>query len=215
VRGAFISFEGPEGAGKTTQLQLLAQYLNTNSIPVEVIREPGGTSLGEKVRELLLDPGQDIEAKTEVYLYAAARAQLVEKMIRPALEEGRVILCDRYVDASVAYQGYGRALGPQAVREANTLAIGGIWPDLTVLLDIAPEEGLQRVQLRSQGLDRIEQEKLGFHQAVRQGYLTQASLEPGRFLVIEGARAPETIFSVVCSRVTELLTRKGWVVPNK
>lgn len=210
MNGVFITFEGPEGAGKTTQLHLLAQYLTTCSVPVEVIREPGGTSLGEKVRELLLDPAQDIAATTEVYLYAAARAQLVEKLIKPGMEAGRVILCDRYVDASIAYQGYGRGLGPEQVRYANTMAVDGIWPDLTILLDIATEEGLQRARNRRQGLDRIELEEVGFHQAVRQGYLAQAKLDPHRFLVIDAAMPVDIINASIRTRILELLCQKGW-----
>lgn len=210
MTGLLVTFEGPEGAGKTTQIQWLAGYLAQQVLPVEVVREPGGTSLGEKIRKLLLEPGQEICPGAEVYLYAAARAQLVAKVIKPLLDKGSIVLCDRFADASIAYQGWGRGLGPQEVREANALALNGTWPDLTVLLDIVPEEGLRRVMDRRAGLDRIEQEDLSFHRAVRQGYLELAASEPARFLVVDAALAREEISQQILNRIAALLAQKGF-----
>ncbi len=210
MTGLLITFEGPEGAGKTTQIQLLAGYLADQPLPVEVLREPGGTSLGEKIRNLLLDPEQEICPGAEAYLYAAARAQLVNNVIKPFLDQGRIVLCDRFADASIAYQGWGRGLGPQRVKEANALALDGIWPDLTVLLDIAPEAGLQRAMDRRAGLDRIEQEDLSFHRAVRQGYSELAGAEPARFLVVDATLSREEISQRISARTAALLLQKGF-----
>ncbi len=210
MTGLLVTFEGPEGAGKTTQIQLLAGYLAQQSLPVEVVREPGGTSLGEKIRDLLLEPGQEICPGAEVYLYAAARAQLVANVIKPLLDKGKIVLCDRFVDASIAYQGWGRGLEPQGVRDANALALDGTWPDLTVLLDIAPEEGIRRVMDRRAGLDRIEQEDLSFHQAVRRGYIELAVDEPARFLVVDAAMPRKEVSQHIFTRTAALLAEKGF-----
>ncbi|HYN17884.1 MAG TPA: dTMP kinase, partial [Actinomycetes bacterium] len=162
--GRLIAFEGVEGAGKSTQLELLRRELEGRGREVVVTREPGGTPVGERVRALLLDPEVEIHPRAEALLFAAARAELVERVIRPALERGAVVLCDRYLDSSLAYQGGARGLGRGPVEEVNRFATGGLLPDLVVLLDLDPAEGLRR---RPGDRDRIEALDLEFHRRVR------------------------------------------------
>jgi dTMP kinase len=197
--GIFLTLEGPEGAGKTTQSRLLVEYLHAAGYTVVHTREPGGTPIGEQIRTLLLDPQhREMAARTEMLLFAASRAQLVADVIAPALARGAVVLCERYVDASVAYQGVGRGLGVEVVRAVNAAATGGLSPDLTVLLDLDPEAGLRRARGPSRasvaqrgwdGGDRIEREAPAFHARVREGFLALARNEPQRIRVID-ARGP-------------------------
>ena len=190
--GRLIAFEGVEGAGKSTQLELLRQALEgrrgdppvDRSREVVVTREPGGTPAGERVRALLLDPEVELGPRAEALLFAAARAELVAEVIRPALERGAVVLCDRYLDSSLAYQGDARGLGRGPVEEVNRFATGGLLPDLVVLLDLDPASGLRR---RSGELDRIEAQDLAFHRRVRQAFCDLAAANPGRFAVVDGA----------------------------
>lgn len=189
----FITFEGIEGCGKTTQLQLLAGTLTPLGHEVTVTREPGGCPIADRVREILLDAGNSaMTPMTELLLYAAARAQHVAEVVAPALDAGRIVLCDRFTDATVAYQGYGRELDQAVIAELNRLATGGVRPDLTVLVDCPVEVGLERAMARingSQGAreERFELESLQFHQRVREGYLKLAEQEPDRFIVVNGA----------------------------
>lgn len=199
----FITLEGPEGAGKTTQGRLLAQYLTRTRYQVLHVREPGGTSIGEQIRVLLLDPrSREMAARTEMLLFAASRAQLVAEVIGPALARGTLVLCDRYVDASLAYQGVGRHLGIEIVRRVNLVATGGLTPDLTLLLDIDAAAGLRRARAASaEGSvpgdgevgDRMERETVTFHERVREGFLSLARNEPQRIRVID---AHESISAV-------------------
>jgi dTMP kinase len=182
--GALIAFEGVEGAGKSTQLELLRRELERRGREVVVTREPGGTPVGERVRAVLLDPAADLDPRTEALLFAAARAQLVEQVIRPALERGAVVLCDRYLDSSLAYQGGGRGLGRGPVEEVNRFATGGLLPDLVVLLDLDPAQGLRR---REGDRDRIEAQDLGFHRRVRDAFRELAAGDPKRFAVVDAA----------------------------
>ena len=191
--GRLIAFEGVEGSGKSTQLELLRIGLEGRGSPpvgrareVVVTREPGGTPAGERLRSLLLDPQVELSSRTEALLFAAARAELVERVIRPALERGAVVLCDRYLDSSLAYQGGARGLGLGPVEEVNRFATGGLLPDLVVLLDLDPADGLRR---RHRDPDRIEAQGLGFHRRVREAFLDLAAADPGRFLVVD-ATAP-------------------------
>lgn len=172
MSGRFIVFEGPEGAGKSTQLRLLAARLERAGVVPVVTREPGGTPTGEAIRALLLDPALAIGPLSEFLLYSASRAEHVDKLIRPALAAGQVVLCDRFVGSSVAYQGHGRGLELALIAEVSRYATGGLAPDLTLLLDLDPAEGLQRVAARGQR-DRLEQADLAFHRRVRAGYLAQ------------------------------------------
>jgi dTMP kinase len=182
--GRLIAFEGVEGAGKSTQLELLRRQLEGRGREVVVTREPGGTPVGERVRALLLDPEVEIYPRTEALLFAAARAELVERVIRPALERGAVVLCDRYLDSSLAYQGGARGLGRGPVEEVNRLATGGLLPDLVVLLDLDPADGLRR---RQGDRDRIEAQDLDFHRRVREAFRALAAADPNRFAVVDGA----------------------------
>ena len=182
--GRLIAFEGVEGSGKSTQLELLRQALEGRAREVVVTREPGGTPAGERMRAVLLDPGVELHPRAEALLFAAARAELVDAVIRPALERGAVVLCDRYLDSSLAYQGDARGLGRGPVEEVNRFATGGLLPDLVVLLDLDPALGLRR---RSGELDRIEAQDLAFHRRVRQAFRDLADAEPGRFAVVDGA----------------------------
>lgn len=190
----FITFEGPEGGGKSTQCRRLAERLRAGGHNVLVTRQPGGDPLGAKLRELLLNPaGVPIAPEAEVLMMMADRAQAVAKLIKPHLEQGGIVLCDRYTDSSVAYQGYGRQLDLNAVEWLNDFATGGLAPDLTFLLDIDPALGLERQAEKS----RMEQENLAFHARVRQGYLKQAGKYPSRFVVIDASADIDQVASEI------------------
>lgn len=189
--GIFITFEGPDGSGKTTQISLLAEQLKNKGFQVLLTREPGGTIISNKIREILLHPEhQEMMAETEILLYAASRAQHVREVIIPALQEGNIVLCDRFLDASIAYQGYGLGFGQKMIKEVNKIATGGLTPVRTYMMDISPEEGRSRMSLRqnqefTQGLDRIEEKELTYHQRVREGFLSLAKQEE-RIILIDG-----------------------------
>jgi len=189
MRGKFITFEGPEGSGKTTQIELLRQYLSKKGFSILTTREPGGEKIAEKIRRILLSPESSIEPLTELFLYAASRVQHVEKVIRPALQKGKVVLCDRFHDATVAYQSHGRKISRELIETINELAIAGLTPDLTILLDIDARVGLKRARHVNNcykgSVDRIERESLAFHRRVRQGYLKLAKEEPERIKVVK------------------------------
>jgi dTMP kinase len=204
--GRLIAFEGVEGAGKSTQLELLRRALEGRGREVVVTREPGGTPAGERVRALLLDPGVELHPRAEALLFAAARAELVERVIRPALERGAVVLCDRYLDSSLAYQGGARGLGRGPVEEVNRFATGGVLPDLVVLLDLDPAAGLAR---RARDPDRIEGQDLGFHRRVREAFLDLAAADPGRFAVVAAAAPVAEIAARVQAAVLSLLEGSG------
>ncbi|WP_202081424.1 dTMP kinase [Caldalkalibacillus salinus] len=181
MSGIFITFEGPDGAGKTTQLELLAEFVKQQGLPCLTTREPGGTDISDRVREIILNPAHtEMAPETEIYLYAASRAQHVHEKIKPALDKGTVVLCDRFVEASVAYQGYGLGYGEDLIRQMNELATGGLKPQRTYLIDINPEVGRGRMNGRKQtefqtDLDRIEQKELHYHQRVREGFKALAN----------------------------------------
>jgi dTMP kinase len=211
--GRLIAFEGVEGTGKSTQLELLRQALEGRGREVVVTREPGGTPAGERVRDLLLDPGVELAPQAEALLFAAARAELVERVIRPALERGAVVLCDRYLDSSLAYQGGARGLGRGPVTEVNRFATGGILPDLVVLLDLDPAAGLAR---RAGDPDRIEAQDLGFHRRVREAFLDLAAADLSRFCVVDAARPVPEVAARVRTAVLALLEGSGeprWGAP--
>ncbi|GAV31638.1 MAG: dTMP kinase [Anaerosomatales bacterium] len=184
MRGVFITFEGGDGAGKTTQMRLLAEVVRRGGVEPVVVREPGGTRTGESVREILLGPAHDdLTAVAELFLFAASRAQLTAEVIVPALESGRVVLCDRYADSTTAYQGYGRGLDLDLVRRVNEAATGGLVPDLTIVLDVDPRQGVAAAS--AGGADRMERQAIAFHERVRAGYAAIAAAEPKRVKVIE------------------------------
>lgn len=207
--GLFVTFEGIEGSGKTTQSQALVCALRAEGRETVLAREPGGTVLGEQVRAILLDPRHaGMAARAELMLYLAARAQLVAEVVRPALEAGRIVVCDRYGDASAAYQGGARGLGVELVQDLNRVATGGLSPDLTVLLDLPASEGLARTRLRGGGRpDRLEAEPLQFHERVRVAYLEIARAEPGRFLLLDSRGAAEQLTRRIVEAVAARLPR--------
>ncbi len=191
MAGLFLVFEGIEGSGKSLQLKFMARHLRERGVKPVVTREPGGTPLGQGIRRLLLDDG-DPSPLAELFLYLADRAQHVERVIRPALGDGRIVLSDRFYPSTLAYQGYGRRLDLTLVREANAWAVGRTRPHLIVLLDLPVEEALARIRKRP--LDRMEKEALEFHRRVREGFLAQVREDPGLFLVIDGTKRPQEVF---------------------
>lgn len=204
MAGYFISFEGPDGAGKTTQIQLLADFLRKQGKNVMVTHEPGGTRIGNEIRRLLLNPEyKEMVPRAEALLYAASRAQLVAEVIRPALAEGKTVLADRYIDASLAYQGVGRGLGLEEVRRINHFATGGLYPDLTLFFDLAPQFSVLRKR-NNQGGDRLEREKDDFHQRVYEGYREIIRQGYGRFIVIDATRSITEVHQQIIETIITL-----------
>lgn len=196
MKGVFITFEGNEGCGKSTQIAMLCDYLKSRKIECVLTREPGGTVLAEKIRALLLDvkSGAKIFPKAELLLFEAARAQHVDEIIKPALASGKFVISDRFFDSSTAYQGGARGLGEAFVKSANALAVGDCIPDLTILLDVPAELGLERARVRDGGYsDRMGSEKLEFYESVRRSFLKIAQDNPERFALVNGAPAPERV----------------------
>ncbi len=204
MKGLFITFEGIEGSGKTTIVGLLQEYLREKGHEVVTTFEPGDHPLGRAIRGLLLEPETSPEDLTELFLYMADRAEHVRKIIKPALAQGRVVLCDRFADSTVAYQGYGRGLDIQMIETLNRMATGGLSPDRTYLLDLAPEKGLSR-NVSVNKSDRFERESLEFHQRVRQGYLEIARGAPERVRLIDADRTIEEVFSEIRDDVLGML----------
>lgn len=206
--GYFITFEGSEGAGKTTQISRLAESLEKEGYPVLVTREPGGTAIGEEIRHILKHTGssRNFFPETELLLFAAARAQLVREVLVPAMEKGTVILCDRFLDSTTVYQGVARRIASDPVSQINTFAVGDLVPDLTFIIDIPAEVGLQRIRHRvSEFPDRMEQENIDFYQRVREGYLILAKAVPERFHILDGTQSIDQvaaeIWDAVCDRM--------------
>jgi dTMP kinase len=208
----FITFEGGDGTGKTTQLKALENYLTSSGKACISTREPGGTSLGKLIRHVLLEAGkQPIAPATELFLYLADRAQHMHEIIIPAIQQDKLVLCDRHTDSTLAYQGYGREIDLKLLRSLNDIASGGIKPDLTLLLDCPVEIGLSRTnQRRSQAAsgrnreDRFEREDIQFHERVRAGFLELAKAEPGRFRLVDAARSAEQ----VAGQIKEIIDRE-------
>lgn len=208
MTGLFITLEGGDGVGKTTNTDLLEEWLTTEQGQTVVrTREPGGTELGKAIRELLLHTPGHVDPKAEALLYAADRAQHVNTVVRPALERGSVVLQDRYIDSSVAYQGAGRVLGADEVCSLSEWATDALWPDLTILLDLDPAEGERRRQAVRTGYDRLEAEAADFHRRVRDGFLALAAAEPHRFLVVDAAQPIDAIAVQIRERVSALLSQ--------
>lgn len=203
--GLFITLEGGDGSGKTTQAELLGEWLAGQGRTVVRTREPGGTEVGVEVREIVLHHRGDIAPRAEALLYAADRAHHVATVVRPALERGEVVLQDRYIDSSVAYQGAGRVLDPEAVRGLSEWATEGLAPDLTVLLDLDAAAARGRLDEARTRYDRLEAEAAEFHDRVRSAYLALAEAEPGRFLVVDAAQPVEAIALAIRERVGALL----------
>ena len=207
-RGHFITFEGTDGAGKTTQIQRLSTDLSQAGYDVCLTREPGGTSISEQIRDMLLNPDHsEMAATTELLLYAASRAQHVSEVIKPALELGKIVISSRFADAMVVYQGYGRGLDLERIHHLNRIATDGITPDVTFVLDLPVEVGLQRVQNSRGSLDRLEREKIEFHQRLREGYRRLAQQEPQRLKIIDAQVSPEQVYAQI-QAVIQLLLQK-------
>ena len=199
MRGLFITFEGIEGSGKTTLMELVARSLGQHGRDCVLTQEPGGTPLGLTLRRVLLDPSAvEISSTAELMLFAADRAQHVAEIVRPALDDDSIVLCDRFSDATIAYQGYGRGISLEIIAAVDSRARGGTIPDMTVLLDLPVETGLERARARNDGSDgpsesRIDDEEMAFHQRVRDGYLQLSREEPERFLVLDATLEPERL----------------------
>ena len=205
ARGIWITLEGGDGSGKTTQAALLEAWLDAQGRDVLRTREPGGSEVGVLIRDIVLHHRGDIAPRAEALLYAADRAHHVATVVRPALERGEVVIQDRYLDSSVAYQGAGRVLDAQEVRDLSLWAAEGALPDLTVLLDLDPAAARRRLDSADKPFDRLEAEREEFHQRVREAYLALAAAEPERFLVVDAAQDPAAIADVVRARVAALL----------
>ena len=205
MAGALITIEGLDGAGKSTLAQGLARELGARGTDVELLREPGGVEASERIRELVQDPGLEVRPRAEALLYAAARAQLVEELLRPLLQRGGVVLLDRFVDSSLAYQGGARGLGVEQVAEINAFATGGLRPDLTLLLRVDPRVGRSRQQGRSGDPDRLEREAEDFFERVAEAYEQIAGAEPERVRVIDAAGSPEQVLAQALAAVTDML----------
>lgn len=204
MAGTFVTFEGIDGCGKSTQVGFVAAALSEQGTHVVRLREPGGTAISEKVRALLLDPANvDMRPEAELLLYEAARAQLVRQVIEPALEVGSVVLCDRFFDSTFAYQAIARGLGEELVRTANELGSCGRTPDATVVFDLDPQVAWGRATRG--GTDRLEAEGVAFQERVRQGYLRAAELEPSRVLVVDADGTPEEVFARTIACLSDVL----------
>lgn len=208
MRAPFVTFEGIEGSGKTTQLRLLSDYLRGKGIPHRTTREPGGTPLADEIRRLLLSSREEgIFPETELLLYEAARAQHVRAIILPALASGEAVLCDRFIDATSVYQGFSRGIGAGRVEDLNAFASAGLVPDLTFLVDVDPETGFRRLRGRGTRPDRMESEGIAFHRKVREGYLRLREAHPGRIALIDGSLPADEVFRLVRD---EARGRLGW-----
>lgn len=203
----FITFEGPEGAGKTTVIQKITERLEQENIKVLSTREPGGIEIAEKIRAVILDPEHTaMDERTEALLYAAARSQHYFEKVRPALDEGKLVICDRFIDSSLAYQGYARGIGVDEVLAINEFAIGKKLPDVTILFDLAPEIGLARIQANGEReVNRLDVESLAFHQKVREGYKLLVKRYPERIKVVNAEQSVEQVIEDVWSILTDVI----------
>ena len=200
----FITFEGPEGSGKTTQARLLVEYLRARGYPVLYTREPGGTEISEQIRQVILSPrNKAMQREAEVLLFSAARAQIVAELIRPALTAGKLVICDRYADSTMAYQGYGLGLDLDALRAITRFATGGLVPERTFYVDVPVEVGLARRQRGE--MNRLDQKEVAYHTRVRNGYLALIQAEPHRFIVIDGSQTIEQVQQEIRTRMLQEL----------
>jgi dTMP kinase len=214
AKGIFITIEGPDGSGKTTILQMLAQNLEKEGYAVVATREPGGIDIAEQIREVILDPENTaMDPRTEALLYAAARRQHLAEKVKPALEEGNIVLCDRFVDSSLAYQGHARGLGIDEVYSINEFAIENMMPAMTLYFDVAPEIGLERINKnKGREVNRLDLEKLDFHQKVREGYLILADRFPERIVTVDASKELDTVYGQAEAEIKTLINS---FFPNK
>ena len=204
----FITIEGPDGGGKTTQMNMLVPALEERGLDIVRTREPGGTDIGDQIRSVIMDmKNKSMDPRAEILLFCASRAQLVSELIRPSLASGKIVLCDRYADSTMAYQGYGHGLDRTALKNLLEFATGGLKPDLTILLDISAEAGLRRRITNHDEWNRMDDYALQFHERVRKGYLEMAAAEPERFAVIHADRSKEEIHSEIVSVIMRKLNR--------
>lgn len=205
----FITIEGPDGGGKTTQMNMLVPVLEERGLDIVRTREPGGTDIGDQIRSVIMDmKNKSMDPRAEILLFCASRAQLVSELIRPSLAAGKIVLCDRYADSTMAYQGYGHGLDRMALKNLLDFATGGLKPDLTLLLDISAEAGLRRRITNHDEWNRMDDYALQFHERVRKGYLEMAAAEPDRFAVINADRSKEEIHEEIVSVIMRKLNRK-------
>ena len=204
--GVFLTMEGPDGAGKSTQIELLRDYLSRKGYDIIVCREPGGTKISEAIRQVILNKDfTEMSHMTELLLYTAARAQLMEEVIRPALKEGKVVICDRFVESSAVYQGIARGMGIELVYEINQYAIGDTLPDLTIMIDLDAKTGISRKKEQTE-LDRMEREALDFHEKVVKGYREIAALHPERIYKVDGHQTIEEIHKKIAAAVDKIIS---------
>lgn len=207
-KGFFITFDGIDGCGKTTQIHLLERKLSEKGYKVFTTREPGGTPISEKIRSILIDLNNKTMVKeSEVFLYLASRAQLIREFILPLLEKGEIVLCDRFSDATIAYQGFGRNISVELLKKMDRFATGGVTPDLTFILDLSVEEAVRRLKKMGKEIDRLESEKKDFFEKVRKGYLTLAKEEPDRIYVLDAMMSIETLSVNIFSILEEKLSK--------
>ena len=208
MRGVLLTFEGVEGSGKSTQAERLVAWLGAQGLEVVLSREPGGTGIGEQIRDILLDPqNRQMDGRTELFLYLASRNQHVREVILPALQEGKVVVLDRFAESSAAYQGGGRELGDKPVSRLNKLATAGLRPDLTILVDVPVDVGRERKDQST--LDRLESERVEFHERVRSSYRRMARRAPKRMRMMDGTRPADELEKEIRELVEEILVRKG------
>lgn len=210
MSGLFITMEGTDGAGKTTQIKMLEKYLTDKGFQVVCTREPGGNKISEKIRDIIIDVNNnEITDMTETLLYAAARAQIVKEVIEPALKEGAVVICDRFVDSSVVYQGIARGLGEKVVKNINRYATDGLEPDLTFFIKLKPEDGIARKEKQAE-LDRIESEEFYFHKRVYDGYMRISKRNKNRIKTINGLKSIEEIHADIVDKLEQLLNERSF-----
>lgn len=206
MKGIFITFEGGEGSGKTTIIQRLAEELKSYGYTPVCSREPGGSKISEAIRSVILDKDNtEMDYMTEAFLYAASRSQHLSEVVRPALNEGKLVICDRYVDSSLAYQGHARGLGIDRVYDINLYATEGLLPDLTIFVDIEPSVGLNRIKQNNRAVDRLDKEKIDFHEKVHEGYLLVAKKFPERIKVVNGEQTIDDVYNDIRKIVFDYL----------
>lgn len=209
-KGFMVVFDGSNGAGKTTVINEVEKYISSKGLDVVLTREPGGTKIGEKIRHIILDPSTpEMCDMTELMLFGAGRSQHIQEKIKPALQAGKIVISDRFDAATFSFQHYARGIDLASIMKINDLALAGFQPDMNIILDLDPIEGLKRVKSRGEGLDRLEDEKLDFLIKARNGYLTQAKAQPERFVIIDASQSKDAVLSDVIKVIDALIIKQG------